>query len=411
MAIVKPFQAVRPTRDKVALVTTRSYEDYHQTERKSVLKYNPFSFLHILEPGFKFNRVVKGLERFQMVNNRFLEFKENNIFIKDPKPVYYLHQKTFEEDVYWGFISVCSIEDYEKGIIKKHENTLTDREHLFGNYLEVTGFNAEPVLVTYPDNPLLENIYLKYIKLRSEYEFTTNKKRTHQLWVIDDQEDIETIKKAFEEIPSIYIADGHHRSASSSYLKKVLESHNPKHDGSEFYNFFMAYLIPESKLQITSFNRFIKKLNISPEIFLMKLDAFFRIECVEDQVYNPSKKHHFSMYLEGKYYKLYLRKDRYEISNPLDDLDTQVLFKTILEPILGIDNLSHNKELIYIPAQNNLGQLKTEVDSGKFQVGFGLFPVTVEQLKAVADAQLTMPPKSTYIQPKLRSGLTIYELR
>ena len=411
MAIVKPFQAVRPTRDKAALVTTRSYEVYTKSERNAILKYNPFSFLHILEPGFKFNKVVKGLERFHMVSNRFLEFKENEIFLKESKPVYYLHEKTFVDHSFWGIIAICSIEEYEQGKIKKHENTLQEREKLFGNYLEVTGFNAEPVLITYPDNDLLIELYQNVSKERPEYEFTTNKNRTHKLWVIDDDTDIQLIQNEFSRIPALYIADGHHRSASSAYLKKVLQAQNKNHTGKEFYNYFMAYLIPESKLKITSFFRFIKKLPMSKEEFLIHLDSYFRIENLGSYFYAPTKKHHFSMYLDGDYYKLYLRKDTFEIINPLDDLDAYILFKTILEPVLQIQDLSNDNQITYLPEAHGIHQLKTEVDKGRFELGFGLFPVTVEQLKAVADAQLAMPPKSTYIQPKLRSGLTIYELR
>jgi uncharacterized protein (DUF1015 family) len=190
----------------------------------------------------------------------------------------------------------------------------------------------------------------------------------------------------------------------------LLKSKNKEHTGNEFYNYFMTYLIPESNLQITSFDRFIKKLNISKEDFLVQLDAYFRIECLGNELYRPTKKHHFSMYMAGDYYKLYLRNEKYTLENALDELDAQVLFKTILQPILKINDLSADKNIVYIPEKENLNQLKTVVDEKNYAIGFGLFPVTIEQLKAVADAKLTMPPKSTYIQPKLRSGLTIYEL-
>ena len=410
MAIVKPFRAVRPTRDKASLVTTRSYELYDAKERSAILRYNPFSFLHILEPGFKFNKVVKGMERFKLVNNRFLEFKENDIFLKEENPVFYLHEKSFGEQIFWGIIAVCSVEDYERSVIKKHENTLAEREKLFGQYLEIAGFNAEPVLITYPDQTEIDNLHKRYRVQRAEYEFTTNKKRKHQLWVIDDPADIELIEKTFDNIPYLYIADGHHRSASSHYLKNLLKSKNKAHQGDEFYNYFMTYLIPESNLHISSFDRFIKKLPLSKEDFLVQLDAYFRIELLGNELYRPSKKHHFSMYLDGDYYKLYLRNEKYVIENALDDLDAQVLYNTILKPILKIDDLSSDKNIVYMAEKENVNQLKTVVDEKKYAIGFGLYPVTTEQLKAVADAKLTMPPKSTYIQPKLRSGLTIYEL-
>lgn len=412
MALVKPFKAVRPTRDKVALVTTRSYDIYTEKELKTILNFNPFSFLHILRPGFKFNKRVKGEKRFKMVYNRFIEFKENNIFTSDEQPSFYLHQKTYEHQSFWGIIALSSLEDYENDIIKKHEKTLKNREELFGNYLNITGFNAEPVLITYPDKDEITAIYNKYKSRRSEYEFTTNKNRTHQLWLIDKKDDIATIVKEFDKMDSVYIADGHHRTASSLFLANKLNreqnlslSHNKPH------NFFMSYLIPESILNISSFNRFVSSLNdLSKEDFLMQLDMHFRIENLGTKLYKPTKKHHFSMYLDGEFYKLYLRKINYTINDALEDLDSQILFKTVLDPILGIHDLTNDDKIAYKPEILNPTQIKDEVDSGKYKVGFGLFPISIGQLKLIADANLAMPPKSTYIEPKLRTGLTIFEL-
>ncbi|PIV16193.1 MAG: DUF1015 domain-containing protein [Flavobacteriales bacterium CG03_land_8_20_14_0_80_35_15] len=410
MAVIRPFKAVRPTRDKAALLTTSSYETYSNEELNSILKYNPFSFLHILKPGFKFQLSPKGDERFRLVRNRYIEFKENRFFTSDAKASYYLHQQTYKKEVFWGFIATSSIADYQSGLIKKHEATLKEREVLFGKYLETTGFNAEPVLIAYPDTDLLTVVYEKYQQKRAEYEFTTNKKHQHLFWVIENDEDIKLITGAFAKMDAVYIADGHHRCASSNYLANLMKQNNPNHTGLENYNFFMSYLIPESRLKITSFNRFIKSLNgLTKDEFLIKLDAHFRIENRGKQLYIPSKKHHFSMYLEGAYYSLYLRKSFYQIHTPLDDLDAQLLFITILKPILGIDDLSNSHQIKYLPAILNQMQLKDEVDSGKYQVAFGLVPTSVSQLKLVANANLMMPPKSTYIEPKLRSGLTIYE--
>lgn len=413
MAIIKPFKAVRPTRDKVALVTTRSYDIYTKKERNSILNLNPFSFLHILRPGFKFNKWVSGEERFKMVYNRFCEFKENDIFTIDSKPIFYLHQKTHNNNSFWGIVALSSISDCENNVIKKHENTLKDREELFGNYLNITGFNAEPVLITYPDNEPINSIYNKYKVQRAEYEFTTNKNRTHLLWLIDDADDISTIENEFKNMDSIYIADGHHRTASSQYLSNKLNAENKTQVHDELnYNFFMSYLIPESNLKISSFCRLISSLNnFTKKEFLIRLDEYFRIDNLGNQYYKPSRKHHFSMYLDGDYYKLYLRKSIYKIKNALEDLDPQLLYKTVLKPILGIDDLSKDDQITYIPENSNQLQLKNEVDSGKYAVGFGLYPISISQLKSVADDNLTMPPKSTYIEPKLRTGLTIFQLK
>ncbi len=411
MAIVKPFRAVRPSRDKVALVTTRSFDIYEAKELKLIMKLNPFSFLHILKPGFKFKKSVRGVERFKMVHNRYFEFKENGIFITDEKPKFYLHQKTYKNKTFWGIIALSSLADYENNVIKKHEKTIKDREELFGHYLDITGFNAEPVLITYPDNDLLNSIYLKYKTQRAEYEFTTNKDRTHLLWLIENDEEVKKIENEFKKMDAVYIADGHHRTASSYYLFKKIENESdaPVHG---LHQYFMTYLIPESSLRISSFNRFVKNLNnLSKEEFLIKLDENFRIENLGQEYYKPSKKHHFSMYLDGEFYKLYLRKSLYKINNVLDDLDSQILYKTILQPILGIDDLGNDNNITYIPEILNQMQLKNEVDSNKYKVGFGSFPISVSQLKSVADNNLTMPPKSTYVEPKLRSGLTIFQLK
>lgn len=410
MAQVKPFRAIRPTRDKVALVTTRSYDIYQKKELSDILRLNPFSFLHILRPGFKYHKKVHGNKRFRMVHNRYEEFKENGIFKSDDQPRYYLHQKTFNGDVFWGIIGLASLDDYQNSVIKKHENTLSEREELFGNYLEITGFNAEPVLITYPDHDYLSSLILKYRTLRAEYEFTTNKNRTHMMWLIEQEDEVKQISEAFDSIPSLYIADGHHRTASSNFLYQKLKS-GDNQKAKELSKYFMAYFIPESNLRITSFFRFIKHLNGLPKReFLMALDEYFRIENLGKHYYTPSKKHHFSMYLDGDFYKLYLRRTSFNPANELDHLDSQILFKKILEPILGIKDPSNDKNIHYLPEKGNEMQLKNLVDSCEFAVGFGLFPVSVKQLKTVADHNLTMPPKSSYIEPKLRSGLTIYEL-
>jgi len=412
MAIIKPFKAIRPTRDKAALATSRSYEAYKEDELNAALDFNPYSFLHVIKPGYTENPTLLGEERFNLVREKYHEFKSENIYQKDAKPSYYLHQKTFGDDLFWGIIAVSSVEDYQNDVIKKHEATIQDREELFGNYLNVTGFNAEPVLLTYPDSALINKIYLKYSKKRSEYEFTTHTKRLHKFWIIDDDLDLFSIEKEFAHMESIYIADGHHRSASSNYLANKLKSENPNHTGEEDYNYFMSYLISDGNLQITAFDRFIKDLNgLSKEAFLEELNVLYRIENRGTDRYKPSKKHHFSMYLDGEYYSLYLRNMNYKINNAKSDLDPHIIYKTIIKPILGIENLSTNSRIKCMPAKFDDQQLKNQVDSGKYQVGFGLFPVATSQLKAVADENLKMPPKSTYIEPKLRSGLTIFEMK
>jgi uncharacterized protein (DUF1015 family) len=411
LAKINPFKAVSPTRDKVSLVASRSYQSYTQSELEARLDYNPFSFLHIINPGYRYEKEITGKERYSLVKNRYLEFKEDGIFVQDKTPSYYIY-KIIDRDKneYNGIIAATSTEDYENDIIKKHEETIEYREQVFKDYLKTVGFNAEPVLLTYPDNDAIAKIIFKTQKDRAEFEFTTTYRDTHYLWKLNDSKNIDVLKNEFKKIQTIYIADGHHRSASSNRLAKVLQKENKNHKGDEPYNFFMSYLIPESNLKISEFNRLIKDLNgLTKEEFLIQLDTMYRIENRGNILYKPSKKHHFSMYLDGEFYSLYLRKANLEINNALDALDTQILYKTILEPILGIVDLRNNHRIDYSHGKNDLVTIKSKVDSGAFEVGFGLVPITIDQLKSIADEGLTMPPKSTYIEPKLRSGVTIYE--
>lgn len=412
MATVHPFRAVRPVRDKVSLVTTRSYELYRKKERNYILEYNPYSFLHVLRPGFKYRKRVTGKERFKMVHNRYEEFVENGVLKQDDRPAFYLHQKEYSGSRFWGFIGLASLDDYQNDVIKKHEKTIRDREELFGDYLEITGFNAEPVLITHKDDSYLKSVYDKYSEQRPEYEFTTNKERTHKLWLIQEPEEIEKISRAFSEMESLYIADGHHRTASSLYLRNKKRQKAQSADEDDSCSSFMAYFTPESQLRISPFYRFIRSLGeMDKETFLIRLDEFFRIRNLGNQYYRPTRKHHFSMYLDGEYYKLYLRKSVFRPKSILDDLDPQVLYDTVLHPILKIDDPRADKNLFYLPESDNEMQLKNLVDSGDFEVGFATYPVSVEQMKTVADQGLIMPPKSTYIEPKLRSALTIFELK
>lgn len=411
MAHIIPFKAVRPTRDKVSLVASRSYQSYTKEQVESRLRDNPFSFLHIINPGYRFAKDVVGKARYALVKNRYLEFKEDGIFIEDEKPTYYVYRIVNRDgDVFNGIIAAASAIDYEKDAIKKHEDTLAYKEIIFKEYLKAVGFNAEPVLLTYPDNASIAQIIAKVQKNRPEYEFTTTYRDTHYMWLVEDDQSIQKIQAEFEKIPVIYIADGHHRSASSFLLYEDLKNENPNHNQQEPYNYFMSYLIPESDLKIYEFNRLVKDLNgLSKEEFLIKLDAWYRIENRGKKAYKPSKQHHFSMYLDGEFYSLYLRKSLYKFETALDTLDAQLLYKTILNPILGISDLRHNDRIEYTNGKNDIVDVKSCVDSGDYKVGFGMVPATVEQMKQIADEGLTMPPKSTYVLPKLRSGVTIYE--
>lgn len=411
MASIKPFKAIRPTKDKVAFVASRSYQEYSEKELNAELTFNPFSFLHIINPGYKFHKEVSGDERFKLVHNRYLEFLEDNILQKDPNDSFYIYQIEKGNAKCCGLFCATSVDDYRNDVIKKHENTIQQREKLFAHYLKTVEFNAEPVLMTYADNQAISTLLEDHKKSNPDFLFTTTDKVTHTLWVITKQDSIRKLSKEFGKLSSLYIADGHHRSASSNLFAELSKKNNSKHTGQESYNHFMSYLIPESEIRIYEFNRMVKDLNgLSKEQFLIALDEFFRIENQGSILYKPSKKHHFSMYLDGEFYSLYLRKKVYTFTDALSELDTQILFKTILEPILGIHNLRTDKRIKYGYGTHNVIQMKEEVDKGNFSVGFSLVPITIAEIKSIADAGQVMPPKSTYIEPKLRSGITIYEL-
>ncbi len=410
MAIIKPFKAVRPAKDKVSFVVSRSYDEYSKKERDAQLSYNPFSFLHIIDPGFKFHKKVSGKERFKLVQNRYLEFLEDKIFVKDASDSFYIYKMTKGNTSSCGFFCGVSTLDYENDVIKKHENTLAPREKLFASYLKTVGFNAEPVLMTYPDDDEIAALIAEEVNKEPIYDFTSTDKVQHHLWIISDAKKIRELQNRFKKIAALYIADGHHRSASSNLLAKTSKDQNPAHTGEEPYNFFMSCLIPESEIKIYEFNRMVQDLNgLTKEEFLIQLDTYFRIELKGNELYKPTKKHHFSMYLDGAFYSLYLRKKVYEFTDALSELDTQILFKTVLDPILGIKDLRTDKRIQYGYGKHNIIRMKDDIDQNKFVVGFSLVPITVSEIKSIADAGLVMPPKSTYIEPKLRSGLTIYE--
>lgn len=411
MVNIIPFKAVKPTRAIVGLVASRPYQSYTLDERESRMAYNPYSFLHVINPGYKYAQEVTGEERYKLVRNRYLEFKEDGVFVQDEKPSFYVYKIVNRQgQEFCGIIAATSAEDYEKNIIKKHEDTIAKREETFKSYLQNVGFNAEPVLLTYPDNSVIAEIITETQKTHAEFEFTMTYRDTHYLWKVDDEDTIATIQKEFSKMDTVYIADGHHRSSSSYLLYKDEKAKNPNHNGSESYNYFMSYLIPESDLVIQEFNRLIKDLNgLTKEEFLIKLDASYRIENRGIMPYNPSKPHHFSMYLDGEFYSLYLRKTNYNFKTALDQLDAQLLYKTILKPILGIEDLRQDNRISYVNGKHEMITIKSSVDSGDFKVGFGMCPSNVKQMKQIADEGLTMPPKSTYILPKLRSAITIYE--
>lgn len=405
MATIVPFRAVRPTRDKVSLVTSRSYDEYSPAELASQLDFNPFSFLHVLNQAY-INQQKIGLEkRFKLVAHKYHDFKDEDVFIKEDKPMFYLYQIQTKSQNFTGIIAATTIDDYKNNVIKKHEDTLQYRVELFKDYLHQTGFNTEPVLITYPDNAAISTWIANKQLSEPLYEFSTTKREKHILWGIGDDADIVWLQQQFADIGDVYIADGHHRSKSAELLYE-----EDKGTGNPNLNNFMSFLIAESNVKIYEYNRIIRDLNgLTKDEFLQRLTQHYWIKNKDQELWKPTKKYEFGMYLDGEFYALQL-KDVNNFSTVLEKLDAQILYNTVLRPILGIEDLRNDERIDYIPGKQSIVTIKEVIDEGEFEVGFMLFPTDISEIKQLADDHLIMPPKSTYIDPKFRSGLVIYEL-
>ena len=409
MAIIRSFKAIRPTRDKVNLVASRSYLSYSDETLKEKLDNNPYTFLHIINPNNKKSEKNSETEKYKLIKKKFKEFVDDGVLLEENEECLYIYQQTKEKNIYTGIIAAASIDDYINGNIKIHEQTLTKREELFKDYLKNTGFNSEPILLTYQDNNRINSIVQKKIKERSEYEFTTTNKVLHKFWILNNKDKINTIVEEFKKIQDIYIADGHHRSASSHLLCKNIRERNPNYNAQDNFNFFMSYLIPESELNILNFNRLIKHTNsYSNEELINKIKENYILYKKGEKLYSPVSENEISMYLSGEWYSLVAKKRKYQSIS--ESLDPSILSKYILSPILGIKDEKTDKNVSFFDGTIDLSVIKDKVDSGEFSIAFILKPIDIESLKKVSDNNETMPPKSTYIEPKLRSGLTIYNL-
>lgn len=413
MATIIPFRGIRPTRDKVQLVASRSVDNYSTGDLHEKLRSNPFTFLHVIHPDFNDGKKTKpgSPDRLKKVKAQYEAFREEGIFTQDETPCYYVYRQEKLGNTFTGIIACTSIDDYLKGTIKIHEQTLTEREKKLKAYLEVCDFNAEPVLFCYPDQPGIEKLTAKTTSVRAEYDFTTTDRVHHMLWVIDDPKEVAALQGYFEKVPAIYIADGHHRSASSALLGQSRREKNPGHKGNEPWNYYLGVFFPESQLKIFDFNRVVKDLNgLTEKEFLTALKKDFEIIEHGDKIFRPSKKHTFSLYLDAKWYELILHKELGHDEEPVESLDAYLLTQRILSPILGIHDLKTDSRIGFVSGIKGFEELKNQVDNWKFKAAFGLYPVQMDELKRVADAGNIMPPKTTWVEPKMRSGLVIYSL-
>ena len=414
MAIIKPFKGIRPPKELVEQVASRPYDVLNSEEAREEAKGNEKSLYHIIKPEIDFPAGTdehdpkvyeKAAENFQM-------FQDKGWLVQDEKENYYVYAQTMNGKTQYGLVVGAYVPDYMNGVIKKHELTRRDKEEDRMKHVRVNNANIEPVFFAYPDNAELDAIVKKYTSQQPEYDFIApGDGFGHSFWVIDKEEDITAITKAFKAMPALYIADGHHRSAAAALVGAEKAKQNPNHRGDEEYNYFMAVCFPANQLTIIDYNRVVKDLNgLTPEQFLAAVSKNFTVEEKGADIYKPSSLHNFSLYLDGKWYSLTAKPGTYNDNVPIGVLDVTISSNLILDEVLGIKDLRSDKRIDFVGGIRGLGELKKRVDSGEMKVALALYPVSMKQLMDIADTGNIMPPKTTWFEPKLRSGLVIHKL-
>jgi uncharacterized protein (DUF1015 family) len=409
MTKIKSFKAIRPVRDKVHLVATRPYYSYKKNVLKAKLEDNPFTFLHIINPEFGSPVKTKpnSPERFSLVKESYCYFLEEQVLFSETEETIYIYRQTKKKHAFTGIIAGASVQEYKNNLIKKHEATITAREAMFTNYLDIVGYNAEPVLLSYPHQPKIEQLLEQCTALRPEYEFCTTDRIKHELWVLNPEQQ-QAISSEFDKIEACYIADGHHRSASSAALADLRAQRGDTALNNKDY--FLAFFIDEERLKILEFNRLVKTLNgLSQAEFLTKIKHSFFVEKLT-KAQKPFQEHQITVCLEGDWYLLTCKPEIIDERHPVKCLDPEILTNHVLTPILGIVDLKTDENIDFVSGADSIQNIEDTIKKGKFKLGFLLFPVSMQQVKRVADNQLIMPPKSTWVEPKMRSGLTIYNL-
>lgn len=413
MAIVKPFKGIRPPRQFVTEVASRPYDVLNSEEARAEAEGNPKSLYHIIKPEIDFapGQDEHAPEVYDRAVSNYKAFKQEGWLVKDDKEHYYIYAQTMDGRTQYGIVVAANVADYMDGRIKKHELTRRDKEEDRMKHVRIQNANIEPVFFAFPDNKVLEDIIADVTSGIPEYDFVAPDGFGHTFWVIDDEETIAAITEAFAGIPYLYIADGHHRTAAAALVGNEKARLNPDHNGNEEYNYFLAVAFPASHLKIIDYNRVVRDLNgLSPAEFLERLQFKFEVEDMGTEVYAPARLHNFSLYLEGRWYSLTARPGTYDDADPIGGLDVTISSDHILRDILGITDLRSDKRIDFVGGIRGLGELKRRVDSGEMAVALALFPVSMEQLMRIADTGNIMPPKTTWFEPKLRSGLVIHEL-
>ncbi|MBQ8565620.1 MAG: DUF1015 domain-containing protein [Bacteroidaceae bacterium] len=414
MAKVKPFKGLRPPKQLIEEVASRPYDVLSSEEARKEAEGNEKSLYHIIKPEIDFapGTDEHAPEVYDKAVENFHAFQEKGWLVQDAKENYYVYAQTMNGRTQYGLVVAANVEDYLSGVIKKHELTRRDKEEDRMKHVRNSDANIEPVFFSYPDNEELDGIVARVCKEKAaEYDFVAPDGFGHHFWVIDDEADIKRITELFAAIPYLYIADGHHRTAAAALVGAEKAKNNPNHRGDEEYNYFLAVCFPASHLKIIDYNRVVKDLNgLTSEEFLAKVGEHFVVEKKGADIYTPAALHNFALYLDGAWYSLTAREGTYDDNDPIGVLDVTISSNYILRDILGITDLRSDKRIDFVGGIRGLGELKDRVDSGEMRVALALYPVSMQQLIDIADTGNIMPPKTTWFEPKLRSGLVIHKL-
>jgi uncharacterized protein (DUF1015 family) len=415
MAIVKPFRGLRPPCTLVKDLACLPYDVMNTEEARTMSKGKECSLLHITRAEIDLPDDVDNHsdEVYDLSVANFKKWQKKGWLVKDDKPLFYIYAQTMLGRTQYGLVGCASVDDYLNGIIKKHELTRPDKEHDRMVHVRTNCANMEPVFFAYPAVEEIDNIVGQIVKNeKPEYDFVAEDGFGHQFWLIKNQETNKIIEKLYaEKVPFTYIADGHHRTAAAALVGKEMRDNNPEHNGTEEYNYFLAVHFPDNQLRIIDYNRVVKDLNgLSDEQFLAKIEKGFVVELKGKEIYKPDKLHNFSMYLSGKWYSMTAREGTFDDDDPIGILDVNILTNQLLSPILDIQDLRRSKRVDFIGGIRGLEELKKRVDSENMKVAFALYPVSMKQLINIADSGNIMPPKTTWFEPKLRSGLVIHKL-
>jgi uncharacterized protein (DUF1015 family) len=413
MAILKAFKGIRPVVNKAQLIASRPYDVLNRKEALIEAGDNKYSFLHVIKPEIDMPDSLDEHDPkvYQKGKDNFFRLLDESIMVADIDECLYIYAQTMGARTQYGIVGCASVEDYMNNVILKHELTRPDKEEDRKNHIRVSGMNYEPVFFVYPDNNELNNIVTGIVKEKPVYNFNADDGFGHKLWVIRDKVVIKRIIDIFASIPNTYVADGHHRTAAAALVGNEKKLANPHHNGTEEYNFFLAVHFPASQLSILDYNRVVKDLNgVSDNQFIGAIKKVFDIEEKGTIEYRPVGLHNFGMYLAGKWYSLTVKPDNYDDNDPIGCLDVTILSDLVLGPLLNITDLRNSKRIDFVGGIRRLGELKRRVDSGEMKVAFALYPVSIQQLFNVADSGNIMPPKTTWFEPKLRSGLVVHSL-